>query len=111
MGRAPSLGGTIAWQDLTNATVVGTDAANPNYPAGVCAVGYESSGTNAYVKVLTVGGQVWQTHGDVGGNTFVWDEAWVQQTTPTPVALRSGKFQRALPPGTARNLMPDLKRP
>ncbi|MFJ7960182.1 hypothetical protein ACIQ62_28225, partial [Streptomyces sp. NPDC096319] len=111
VGRAPSLGGTIVWQDLTNPTTVGTDPGNPNYPPGVCAVGYESQNNNAYVKVLTTSGQVWQTHGDVNGGNFIWDEGWFQQTTPTPVALRAGKFTRALPPGTARNLIPGLKRP
>ncbi|MFG3038943.1 hypothetical protein ACGFYZ_18810 [Streptomyces sp. NPDC048330] len=94
VGRAPSLGGTIVWQDLTNPTAVGTDPGNPNYPAGACAVGYEAQGNHAYVKVLTTGGQVWQTHGDTVGATFVWDEAWVQQTTPTPVALRGLREER-----------------
>ncbi|MEU6984681.1 hypothetical protein ABZ946_14855, partial [Streptomyces sp. NPDC046324] len=105
-GRGPTLGGTIVWQDLTNADpIVGPpeDPANPDYPANVCAVGIEARGANAYVKVLTTDGTVWQTHGDVGGTSFVWDEPWTQQTTPTPVVLRNTKFSRALDAGGAVN--------
>ncbi|MFD0722728.1 hypothetical protein [Streptomyces globosus] len=86
-GGAP--GGTpIAWQDLTNPVAVGTDPANPAYPANACAIAIEAQGDDAYVKVVTTAGTVWQTHGDVNGAGFVWDEPWVQRTTPAPVVLR-----------------------
>ncbi|MFI5826367.1 hypothetical protein ACIA6C_03745 [Streptomyces sp. NPDC051578] len=98
VGKATSLGGTIVWQDLTNTTATAGDPANPNYPAGVCGIAIEARGNDAYVKAVTVNGTVWQTHGDIQGNTFVWDEAWVQQTTPTPVALRNKKFATAVKP-------------
>ncbi|MFD3996815.1 hypothetical protein ACFWSQ_29245, partial [Streptomyces sp. NPDC058583] len=92
-GRAASLGGTpIVWTDLTNPTAVGMDPANPNYPAGVCSVGIEAQGDDAYIKVLTTGGQVYQTHGDVNGANFIWDEGWVLRTAPP--ALRSTMFTR-----------------
>ncbi|MEU8765068.1 hypothetical protein [Streptomyces sp. NPDC048659] len=82
----------IVWQDLTNATTVGTDPANPNYPADACGISIEAQGNDAYVKVITKGGQVWQTKGAIMGNTFVWNQPWVQQTTPTPVAARALRF-------------------
>ncbi|CAM5262996.1 hypothetical protein STANM309S_03991 [Streptomyces tanashiensis] len=56
-------------------------------------------------------GQVWQTVGQTSGSDFIWNQAWSQQTTPTPATLRSNKFERALPPSTARNLIPGLQRP
>ncbi|MEF2526444.1 MULTISPECIES: hypothetical protein [Streptomyces] len=88
-GRAAPPGGTpIAWQDLTNPVAVGTDPANPAYPANACAIAIEAQGDDAYVKVVTTAGTVWQTHGDVNGAGFVWDEPWVQRTTPAPVVLR-----------------------
>lgn len=58
----------------------------------MCSVGIEAQGDDAYIKVLTTGGEVWQTHGDVNGTNFIWDEAWVQRTTPP--ALRSTSFTR-----------------
>ncbi|MFD8292228.1 hypothetical protein ACFV2B_28955 [Streptomyces lavendulae] len=82
-------GGTIVWQDLTNTVATSTDPVNPNYPAGVCGVSFSSQGNDAWVKVVTASGQVWQTHGDVNGANFVWDEAWIQNTTPRPAVLRS----------------------
>lgn len=102
-GRGPTLGGTIVWQDLTNDTAADGDPANPDYPANVCAVGIEARGANAYVKVLTTDNTVWQTHGDVGLANFTWDEAWTQQSTPTPVVLRNTKFSRALDTGGVVN--------
>ncbi|MFJ8159829.1 hypothetical protein ACIRBY_02740 [Streptomyces sp. NPDC096136] len=62
---------------------------NPNYPAGVCGVSIGSQGGDAWVKVVTASGQVWQTHGDVNGTSFVWDEPWIQNATPRPAVLRS----------------------
>ncbi|WP_284581434.1 hypothetical protein [Streptomyces sp. 2P-4] len=91
-GRAVPFGGpVIAWQDLTNPVAVGTDPANPGYPAGACAIGIEAQGDDAYVNVVTAAGAVWQTHGDVNGAGFVWDEPWVQRTTPAPVVRRGLK--------------------
>ncbi|MFD5631298.1 hypothetical protein [Streptomyces sp. NPDC127072] len=106
VGKASVPGGTIVWQDLTNPVVAGSDSANPDYPAGVCAIAIEAQGNDAYVKVVTVGGQVWQTHGDTQGNTFVWNEAWVQQTTPTPVALRANGLKGDLDGARTPNGLP-----
>ncbi|CAM5262963.1 hypothetical protein STANM309S_03990 [Streptomyces tanashiensis] len=50
VGRAPSAGGIITWQDLTNATAVGDDPANPNFPGGACGVSYDNQGNTALVK-------------------------------------------------------------
>ncbi|WP_329546566.1 hypothetical protein OG548_21715 [Streptomyces sp. NBC_01356] len=106
VGKASVPGGTIVWQDLTNPVVSGTDSANANYPSGVCAIAIEAQGNDAFVKVVTEGGQVWQTHGDTQGGTFVWDEGWIQQATPTPVALRANKFKGNLDAVRSLNSLP-----
>ena len=93
VGKAAVPGGAIVWQDLTNTTATMTDPANPNYPATACGIAIEAQGNDAFVKVITPTGAVWQTHGDIMGNTFVWDEAWVQQSTPTPVVMRAMEFK------------------
>ncbi|WP_223856995.1 hypothetical protein [Streptomyces sp. KD18] len=91
-GRAVPLGGpVIVWQDLTNPVTAGTDPANPSFPADACAIGIEAQGDDAYVHVVTTAGTVWRTHGDVNGAGFVWNEPWVQRTTPAPVVLRGPK--------------------
>ncbi|MFH8840805.1 hypothetical protein [Streptomyces sp. NPDC017868] len=116
-GKASVPGGTIVWQDLTNLTATATDPANGSvaagtaFPGNACGISIEAQGNDAFVKIVRTNGEVWQTHGDIQGQTFVWDEGWFQQATPTPAALRAGKFKRALPPGTARNLVPGLNRP
>ncbi|WMX46571.1 hypothetical protein RGF97_19460 [Streptomyces roseicoloratus] len=82
------------WQDLTNTTDPDDDdPENPDFPANACGIAMEAQGNDAYVKVITTAGTVYQTHGDVEGNAFIWDEGWTQQTTPTPVQLRSMKFK------------------
>ncbi|MFD5142387.1 hypothetical protein [Streptomyces sp. NPDC058401] len=106
MGKASTVGGAIAWQDLTNSTATMTDPANPGYPANVCGVAIESRGNNAFVKVVTATGTVWQTHGDINGNTFVWNEPWLQQTTPTPAVLVRGAFKGEFKAGPARPAKP-----
>ncbi|MFD9444141.1 hypothetical protein ACFWBR_32945 [Streptomyces sp. NPDC060006] len=67
--------GTYAWQDLTNAD-------NPRFPTTACAVSISAQGNDAWIKVLTTGGEVWETHGDTNGTTFVWNEGWTQLTKP-----------------------------
>ncbi|MFD9033497.1 hypothetical protein ACFVZW_20435 [Streptomyces sp. NPDC059567] len=102
-GRGPTLGGTIVWQNLSNATATDGDPANPDYPANVCAVGIEARGVNAYVKVITTDNTVWQTHGDVGGTSFTWDEPWTQQSALPATVMRSMKFGRSLDTGGVVN--------
>ncbi|MFI5861346.1 hypothetical protein [Streptomyces sp. NPDC051546] len=105
-GKASTVGGAIAWQDLTNTVATMTDPANPNYPANVCGVAIESRGNDAFVKVVTATGTVWQTHGDINGGTFVWDEGWIQQTTPTPAVLLRGAFKGDLKADSAHRAKP-----
>ncbi|MCY0949940.1 hypothetical protein [Streptomyces sp. H27-S2] len=89
-GRASTPGGAPVWQDLTNAD-------NPGYPAGACSISIQNQGNDAWIKVLTTAGTVYQTHGDTNGANFVWDEAWIQLLpSPTPGTLRSKPF-RELP--------------
>ncbi|WP_051795670.1 hypothetical protein [Streptomyces sp. NRRL S-87] len=93
VGKANVPGGTIVWQDLSNTVAGPGDPVNPDFPANACAIAIEAQGNDAFVKVLTTTGTVWQTHGDTNGGTFVWDEPWTQQATPTPVVLRSMGFK------------------
>ncbi|MET9670888.1 hypothetical protein ABZY19_37025 [Streptomyces sp. NPDC006475] len=99
------MGGAITWTDLTNAD-------NPDYPtAQVCGISISSRLANAYVRVVTVDGTVFQTHGDVGGTSFVWDEGWTQLTTPVPGSLRAKGFKGDLALSGDRNVIPPgLKR-
>ncbi|MBT2402779.1 MULTISPECIES: hypothetical protein [unclassified Streptomyces] len=77
-GRAAALGGVPVWQNISDPDD------NPNFPVGrACGISIEAQGNDAYIKVLTTDGQVFQTHGDIAGQTFVWDEAWVQ-LLPSP---------------------------
>lgn len=43
--------------------------------------------------MISTTGAVWQTHGDIENNTFVWDEDWDLQEPPTPVATRAFRFK------------------
>ncbi|MFD9567274.1 hypothetical protein [Streptomyces sp. NPDC059994] len=81
-GRQAPPGGTIVWQDLTN-----TD--NPRYPANACAISISSQGNDAWIKVVTTAGTVYQTHGDTNGTNFVWDEGWTPLATPVAGTLRT----------------------
>ncbi|MFB9552733.1 hypothetical protein [Streptomyces roseoviridis] len=103
VGRAPSPGALIVWQDLTNAVGTMADPANPGFPGNACGVAFADQGMTAFVKIVTTTGQVWQTMGNTAGANFIWNQPWFQQTTPTPAALRANKFVRALPPGASPN--------
>ncbi|MGW5341425.1 hypothetical protein [Streptomyces sp. HUAS TT3] len=101
-GRGAALGGVPAWQNISDADD------NPNFPVNrACAISIEAQGNDAYIKVLTTDGQVYQTHGDVEGTDFIWDEAWTLQLPgPNPnIGLRSKGIQWKgdLAHGGARN--------
>ncbi|MEU3773082.1 hypothetical protein AB0F11_07700 [Streptomyces sp. NPDC032472] len=96
VGESTTLGGNIAWQDLTNAD-------NPGFPLGfACSVGIHAQGNDAYVRVLTTDGRVFQTHGDINGQ-FTWDEGWTQLTGPATGALRAKGFKADTLQGAPRN--------
>ncbi len=85
-GRASVPGGVPVWQNISDADD------NPGFPVGrACGISIAAQGNDAYIKVLTTNGQVFQTHGDVAGATFIWDEAWTQLLpAPNPaLGLRS----------------------
>ncbi|MFZ3498875.1 hypothetical protein ACODT5_37635 [Streptomyces sp. 5.8] len=85
-GRASVPGGVPVWQNISDADD------NPGFPVGLaCGISIAAQGNDAYIKVLTTTGQVFQTHGDTMGGTFVWDEAWTQLLpAPNPaLGLRS----------------------
>ncbi|MEU9105872.1 hypothetical protein AB0D54_16125 [Streptomyces xanthophaeus] len=85
-GVATTLGGTPVWQNISDADD------NPGFPVGrACGISIFAQGDDAFIKVLTTDGGVYQTHGDVNGANFVWDEAWFPQAPgPNPmVGMRS----------------------
>ncbi|MDD9377467.1 hypothetical protein M8Z33_12525 [Streptomyces sp. ZAF1911] len=85
-GRAATQGGVPVWQNISDADD------NPGFPVGLaCGISIFAHDNDAFIKVLTTTGQVFQTHGDTAGGTFVWDEAWTQQLpAPNPMlGLRS----------------------
>jgi hypothetical protein len=91
--------GAYVWQDLT-------DAGNEGFPAGACAISISAQGNDAWIKVLTTGGEVWETHGDTAGTTFVWDEDWVELTTPVPAAAASTRHKGGLTASVTPNRVP-----
>ncbi|MFD7442555.1 hypothetical protein [Streptomyces sp. NPDC059909] len=72
--------GPYVWQNISDGDP------NPGFPANPCAVSITSQGNSAFAKVLTLDGEVWETHGDVEGLGFVWDEPWVELTEPALVS-------------------------
>ncbi|MFZ3471538.1 hypothetical protein ACODT3_18820 [Streptomyces sp. 4.24] len=84
-GRATPLGSAPVWQNISDFDD------NPGFPNGgtaglACGISIDVRGDNAWVKVLTTTGQVYQTHGDLGMATFVWDEAWFPRLpAPNPM--------------------------
>ncbi|WP_327305780.1 hypothetical protein OG730_21560 [Streptomyces sp. NBC_01298] len=86
-GRASTPGGVPVWQNISDADD------NPGFPVGIaCGISIAAQGNDAYIKVLTTTGQVFQTHGDTMGGTFVWDEAWTQLLpAPNPAIGLRGK--------------------
>ncbi|MFF4573823.1 hypothetical protein [Streptomyces sp. NPDC001410] len=62
--------GPYVWQNISDGDP------NPGYPANPCAVSITAQGNSAFAKVLTTDNTVYETHGDIQGGTFVWDEPW-----------------------------------
>ncbi|QQM42206.1 hypothetical protein [Streptomyces liliifuscus] len=65
--------GDYEWEELSD---------NRNYPKNACAISISADGEEAWVKVLTTNGRVYETHGDTDGSDFVWDERWKKLETP-----------------------------
>ncbi|MFF5004229.1 hypothetical protein ACFY3G_15460 [Streptomyces phaeochromogenes] len=56
---------------------------NRYFPKNACAVSISTDGDDeAWIKVLTTNGRVWETHGNEESDEFVWDERWKKLTTP-----------------------------
>ncbi|MEV1051707.1 hypothetical protein [Streptomyces sp. NPDC049887] len=68
--------GPYVWQNISDG------APNTGFPEDPCSVSITAQGNSAYAKVLTLDNEVWETHGDIQGGTFVWDEPWVELTEP-----------------------------
>nr|WP_018833250.1 hypothetical protein [Salinispora tropica] len=71
----PAPPGPYTWTDLSG---------NANYPGeSVCGVAISAAGNDAWVKVLTTGGEVWETECATQGQNFTCNNPWVQLTTPS----------------------------
>ncbi|MGW1667456.1 hypothetical protein [Streptomyces sp. NPDC002324] len=66
--------GVYVWEDLTDDDLPLNQP--PDFPANACSISISAQGNDAWVKVVTTGGAVWETHGDTNGG-FLWDEPWV----------------------------------
>jgi hypothetical protein len=66
--------GVYAWEDLTDDDL--PDGRPNNFPDDACAISISAQGDDAWIKVVTTDGAVWETHGDTMDGTFVWDERW-----------------------------------
>ncbi|MFD3312959.1 hypothetical protein [Streptomyces sp. NPDC058656] len=66
--------GDYEWEEISD---------NRNYPKNACAISISTDGDEAWVKVLTTNGRVYETHGDTDGSDFVWDEKWRKLETPS----------------------------
>ncbi|MFJ5774911.1 hypothetical protein [Streptomyces sp. NPDC093094] len=98
VGRQAPRGTAITWEYLSD---------NGNYPANACGITISDQGNDAYAKVVTTTGAVYQTHGDTVGTTFVWDEPWIQLATPSvPATVRANGFKGDLARGGDLNRMP-----
>ncbi|GHB53773.1 hypothetical protein GCM10010306_054180 [Streptomyces umbrinus] len=53
---------------------------NRNFPKNACSVSVSLAANDAWVKVLTTQGTVYETHGDRSGSDFEWDERWRKLT-------------------------------
>ncbi|MFC9295586.1 hypothetical protein ACFTWH_25775 [Streptomyces sp. NPDC057011] len=91
----------MVWQDLSG--ILG-------YPNGgaagvACGVSLEAQGGDAYVKVLTTTGRVYQLHIDITGSNFSPDTVmgWQLKTVGPLLRGRSVLFQGGLPYGSAPN--------
>ncbi|MGW6939542.1 hypothetical protein ACWGF3_11120 [Streptomyces xanthophaeus] len=100
-GRATPAGAAPVWQNISDPDD------NPGFPVGLaCGISIFTQGDNAWVKVLTTTGGVYQTHGNVSMNNFIWAEAWFPQLPgPNPmVGLRSkGIDKKGLSPSVTPN--------
>ena len=71
---------------------------NRNFPKHACAISISAIANDAWIKVLTTNGRIWETHGErtpVGSRSkavsdeFDWDERWKRLTTPDDDDLSS----------------------
>ncbi|MCZ4507581.1 hypothetical protein O3Q52_05020 [Streptomyces sp. ActVer] len=55
-----------------------------NFPKNACSISISVStvGNDAWIKVLTTKGRVYETHGNRADDEFIWDEGWEKLTTP-----------------------------
>ncbi|MEU5342029.1 MULTISPECIES: hypothetical protein [unclassified Streptomyces] len=55
-----------------------------NFPKNACSItiSVSTAGNDAWIKVLTTKGRVYETHGNRDNEEFIWDEEWERLTTP-----------------------------
>lgn len=63
--------GDYEWEEISD---------NRNFPKNACSVSVSLADNDAWVKVLTTQGTVYETHGDRSGSDFEWDERWRKLT-------------------------------
>ncbi|MFR9675518.1 hypothetical protein [Streptomyces sp. TR02-1] len=74
----------IVWQDVSG---------NGGYPDGACDITIDEQGNTARVKVITTGGDVYETVCDVTGGDVACEEEWGQLASPPVMnaAAKNGK--------------------
>jgi len=67
--------GEYSWEEISD---------EDNFPKNACSITISVStvGNDAWIKVLTTKGRVYETHGNRDNDEFVWDEEWERLTTP-----------------------------
>ena len=67
--------GEYSWDEISD---------EDNFPKNACSITISVStvGNDAWIKVLTTKGRVYETHGNRDNDEFVWDEEWERLTTP-----------------------------
>ncbi|MGW3416847.1 hypothetical protein [Streptomyces phaeochromogenes] len=67
--------GEYSWEEISD---------EENFPKNACSITISVStvGNDAWIKVLTTKGRVYETHGNRDDDEFIWDEEWERLTTP-----------------------------
>ncbi|MFF3714199.1 hypothetical protein [Streptomyces phaeochromogenes] len=67
--------GEYSWEEISD---------EDNFPKNACSITISVStvGNDAWIKVLTTKGRVYETHGNRDDDEFIWDEDWEKLTTP-----------------------------
>ena len=87
--------GEYSWEEISD---------EDNFPKNACSITISVStvGNDAWIKVLTTKGRVYETHGNRDNDEFVWDEEWERLTTPDDDNVSNTTREKGdLAPGSA----------